>query len=415
MARTDVIVLGAGIVGTSAALQLAKRGLAVALIDRRGPGEETSYGNTGIIGGSGVFPTAFPSRLGDLISIALKRAPEANYHLAFLPKVVPWLLAFRAASRPHRLVETARLMHPLMSRAVAEHEALIKESGAERYLRKDGWLTIWRTERGFAGFQPALELGAELGVAANVLDTAATLALEPSLKPAFARAVHWPDIATLSNPLAVTRAYAARFATLGGVFLDGDARTLHRSDGRWRVETAQGHVDADNAVVALGPWAPDVLDPLGIRLPLAIKRGYHRHFRPQGNAGLTRPLVDAENGWAMSPMEQGIRVTTGAEFAPRDAPPTPAQLDRVMPLARSLFPLGEPAEPQPWLGRRPCFADTLPVVGPAPGQRGLWLDYGHGHFGLTFGPVTGRLLAEMITGTTPFIDPAPLRAERFSS
>ena len=414
MARTDVIVLGAGIVGTSAALQLVKRGLAVALVDRRGPGEETSYGNTGIIGGSGVFPVAFPRRFSDLLRVALKRAPEANYHLSFLPKVVPWLLAFRAASRPHRLIETVRHMHPLMSRSRAEHETLMKEAGAEHYLRKDGWLTIFRTLEGFAGIRPSLELGAELGVPAQVLDDSGALVLEPSLHPAFARAVHWPDIATLSNPLAVTRAYAARFVALGGILLEGDARSLHRIGARWRVDAAEGHVDADSVVVALGPWAPDVLEPLGIRLPLAIKRGYHRHFHPQGNAGLTRPLVDAEHGYAMSPMEQGIRVTTGAEFAPRDAPPTPVQLDRVMPYVKSLFPLGEPAEAQPWLGKRPCFADALPVVGRAPGQAGLWLDYGHGHYGLTWGPITGRLLADMMTGATPFTDPAPYRAERFN-
>src|SRR6516164_3866546 len=154
MARTDVIVLGAGIVGTSAALQLAKRGVAVALVDKRGPGEETSYGNTGILGGSGAFPVAFPDRISDLIRIAFKRAPEANYYLSFLPKVAPWLLAFRAASRPQRLIETARRRHPLMSRAGAEHELLAQESDAERYLRKDGWLTLFRTERGFEGIKP---------------------------------------------------------------------------------------------------------------------------------------------------------------------------------------------------------------------------------------------------------------------
>jgi D-amino-acid dehydrogenase len=414
MARTDVIVLGAGIVGTSAALQLAKRGLAVALVDRRGPGEETSYGNTGIIGGSGAFPVAFPDRLSDLLRVALKRAPEANYHLTFLPKVAPWLLAFRAATRPQKLIETAHRRHPLMSRAAAEHEMLMQEAGAERYLRKDGWLTLFRTERGFAGLKPSLELCAELGIAARVLDTAGTLALEPSLTPAFARAVHWPDIPTVSNPLAVTRAYAARFTGLGGILLEGDARSLHRVNGRWRLDASEGHVDADTVVVALGPWAPDVLEPLGIRLPLAIKRGYHRHFRPQGNAGLTRPFVDAEHGYAVAPMEQGIRITTGAEFAPRDAPPTPVQLDRVMPYAKSLFPLGEPAEAQPWLGKRPCFADSLPVIGRAPGQPGLWLDYGHGHYGLTLGPITGRLIAEMITGATPFTDPAPFGPQRFN-
>src|SRR5262249_48023485 len=108
MARIDAIVLGAGIVGTSAALHLAKRGLAVALVDRRAPGEETSYGNAGVIEGNTVFPPAFPSDPIALLRIALKRAPEANYHLPFLPQVAPWLLKFRAASHPQQLLETAR-------------------------------------------------------------------------------------------------------------------------------------------------------------------------------------------------------------------------------------------------------------------------------------------------------------------
>src|SRR3989442_1353843 len=129
MARTDAIVLGAGIVGTSVALHLVKRGLVVALIDRRGPGEETSYGNTGVIG-SGVYPTAFPRDLGPLARIALKQAPEANYHWSFLPRVLPWLLSFWSASSPQRVAETARVIRPLLARAVAEHEALLAESDA---------------------------------------------------------------------------------------------------------------------------------------------------------------------------------------------------------------------------------------------------------------------------------------------
>ena len=130
MARADIIVLGAGIVGTSVALHLVKRGLSVALVDRGGAGEGTSYGNTGIIEGNTIFPAAFPSRLAELLTIALKRSPVANYHLGFLPQVAPWLLAFRAASRPERLLETAQLMRPLLARAVAEHEALSAEAGA---------------------------------------------------------------------------------------------------------------------------------------------------------------------------------------------------------------------------------------------------------------------------------------------
>jgi D-amino-acid dehydrogenase len=413
MARTDAIVLGAGIVGTSIALHLVKRGLSVSLLDWGGPGEQTSYGNAGVIEGNTVFPPAFPHDFERLLRVALKRSPEANYHLLFLPRVAPWLIEFYKESEPARLAEMARLMRPLFARALAEHEALMEESGATRYLRKNGWVKVYRSDRAFVATKQERELGASFGIPLHVLDVDGVRALEPSIAPVFRHATYWEGAASVSNPLAVTQAFAKRFVALGGIILTGDARSLHRADGRWRVDTVEGHVDANAAIVSLGPWAPDLLEPLGVRLPLGIKRGYHRHFGRQGNASLARPVVDVENGYCLAPMEQGIRVTTGAEFAARDAPPTPVQFERLLPAAKTLFPLGQPLEAEAWLGRRPCFADSRPVIGPAPGQPSLWLAYGHGHWGLTLGPATGRLIAEMITGATPFCDPKPYGAERF--
>lgn len=413
MARTDVMVLGAGIVGTSVAVHLVKRGMSVALVDRAGIGEQTSYGNAGIIEGNTVFPPAFPSDVGALARIAFKRAGEANYHLSFLPSVMPWLLAFRAASRRDRLAETARLIRPLFSRAVAEHEALMGEADATHFLRKTGWLKVYRGEKSFGALAPEFDLAAKFGLPLQSLDTAGALAIEPSLKPVFAHAVFWPQAASVSNPLGVTRAYAKRFGALGGVTVAGDARSLHRVGNRWRVETNQGSLDSAECVVALGPWASDLLNTLGVKLPLAVKRGYHRHFRAEGNAGLSRPVLDAEAGYLITPMEQGIRMTTGVEFAARDSAPSPAQFDRILPRARELFPLGPRADDKTWLGSRPCFPDSRPVIGRAPGHAGLWLAIGHAHWGLTLGPATGRMIAEMMTAEIPFCDPAPYRAERF--
>jgi D-amino-acid dehydrogenase len=413
MARTDAIVLGAGIVGTSIALHLAKRKLSVALFDRRSPGEETSYGNAGVIEGNTLFPHPFPSNFGALMRVALKQAPEANYHPSFLPQVAPWLLAYRANSSPERRLQFAELMRPLFGAAIPEHEALMAEADATRYLRKDGWIKLYRSEQAFRDTAREREVAGKFGLEQRVLEPEAARELEPSLLPVFRHAVHWPGAASVSNPLAVTRAYAARFRALGGITLNGDARSLRRDGKVWRVDAEEGPVDSSNLVVALGPWAPDLLAPLGLRLPMAVKRGYHRHFRPKGNAGLTRPIVDAEIGYCLAPMEQGIRLTTGAEFAPRDAAPTPVQFDRLMPAAQDLFPLGEAIETAPWMGSRPCFADSRPVIGRAPGLDGIWLAIGHAHWGLTLGPATGRLLAEMMAGETPFCDPAPYRAERF--
>src|SRR5262249_47550379 len=164
MARTDAIVLGAGIVGVASALHLARRGLSVALIDRRGPGEETSYGNAGVIEGNTVFPPAFPGGLARLAEIALKRATDANYHLPFLPKIAPWLMAFRAASQPERLAETARVMRPLFGRAVAEHEELMAEADAAHLMRKTGWLKLYRQDSSFAATAREREIAAHFGI-----------------------------------------------------------------------------------------------------------------------------------------------------------------------------------------------------------------------------------------------------------
>ena len=170
--------------------------------------------------------------------------------------------------------------------------------------------------------------------------------------------------------------------------------------------------------MALGPWAGDLLETRGICLPLGVKRGYHRHFKGKGNAALARPVLDADVGYCIAPMTQGIRLTTGAEFAARDARPSPVQFDRLLPRAKELFPLGERADDEKtgdrtWLGARPCLPDSRAAIGPAPGEKGLWLAVGHAHWGLTLGPVTGRLIADLMTGATPFVDPAPYRPERF--
>jgi D-amino-acid dehydrogenase len=412
--KKNVIVLGAGIVGISAALHLQKRGVSTVLVDRQGPGEGTSYGNAGIIEGNTLYPYPFPRSIRALTRVALKLATEANYHAGFLPRIAQWLWNVRKATTPEGLETSARVMRPMFENALAEHEALVEAAGAQRYLRHTGWLRVYRSEEALDKMAKELALADEYGIPYEKLSVEQSLMLEPSLSPVFKHGVLWPKAASYSNPLGVSRAFNAHYLSLGGEFAKGEARTLKRANGGWQVTTEDGDVHAEEAVVALGPWSPDVLQPLGIDLPLAVKRGYHWHFSAKGNASLNRPVLDAEVGFILGPMEQGIRLTTGAEFAHRDAPPTPVQIDRLMPYAKELFPLGDPVEPKPWLGARPCFWDSRPVIGRAPGQKGLWLDYGHGHSGLTLGPVSGRLLAEMMTGATTFTDPAPFAAERFS-
>ena len=408
------MVLGAGIVGVSVALQLQKRGRTVVLLDRRGAGEETSFGNAGLIQREAVYPYAFPHDLRALMQHALNRGTEARYQLAALPKLAPFLARYWWSSRPGRHEEIAREYALLIEHCVTEHRALAEEAGATDLMRPTGWLKLYRTQaRLDQEVREAQELTRDFGVSHAALDPQALASMEPHLAADFAGALHWTDPVSVTDPHALTMAYVGLFQRLGGRLVTGDAATLDRSGQRWRVQTDEGPLDAGAAVVALGAWADLVTKPLGYRLPLAVKRGYHMHYAAKGNAVLGRPCLDSERGYLLAPMARGIRLTTGAEFADRDAPKTPVQLERAEPIARTLFPLGERIDPEPWMGPRPCTPDMMPIIGPAPRHAGLWFAFGHAHHGLTLGPVTGRLIADMLTGEKPFVDPHPYRADRF--
>jgi D-amino-acid dehydrogenase len=412
--RFDAAVLGAGIVGICTALHLQKRGRATVLLDRRGACEETSCGNAGLIQREGVYPYGFPHDFGALARYALNRTIDAHYHASALPALAPFLWRYWKHSRPARHAQIARLYSRLIEHCVAEHDRLAGEAGATALIRRTGWMRLFRTARERdARLAEAEQWKREFGLQFRALDAAALREEEPYLAPVLAGALHWTQPTAVADPQALALAYLRLFERLGGRFVQGDAATLEERPDGWRLRSAAGPVEAGAAVIALGPWADVITRALGYRLPLAVKRGYHMHYRAAGGARLNHPVLDTECGYCLAPIERGIRLTTGAEFALRDAPKTPVQLARAEPIARRLFPLGERLDAEPWMGSRPCTPDMLPIIGPAPRHAHLWFAFGHAHHGLTLGPVTGRLIAEMMTGETPFTDPAPYRADRF--
>jgi D-amino-acid dehydrogenase len=275
-------------------------------------------------------------------------------------------------------------------------------------------MRVFRTERERdTRFAEASAWRADFGINFSALDKKALQEKEPHLAPILVGALHWTDPVSVVDPQGLALAYLKLFESKGGRLLQGNAASLEQHQKNWKVRTVDGPLHADVAVVALGPWADVVTRVLGYDLPLAVKRGYHMHYRAAGKATLNHPILDTERGYMLAPMQRGIRLTTGAEFALRDAIRTPVQLGRAEPVARNLFPLAERLDNEPWMGARPCTPDMMPVIGKAPRHANLWFAFGHAHHGLTLGPVTGRLVAEMMAGETPFIDPAPYRAERF--
>jgi D-amino-acid dehydrogenase len=413
-ASADAVVLGAGIVGVSVAVHLQKRGRATVLVDRRGAAEETSFGNAGLVQREGVYPYGFPHDFGALFRYGLNRTIDAHYHPSAIPRLAAFLWKYWNHSRPARHSEIARAYAQVIEHCITEHEALIEEAGARDLARPTGWMKVFRTahERDLR-FAEAARWRQEFGLNYRTYDAAQLQAMEPHLAPVLVGALHWTDPLSIVDPNALVLSYLRLFEKLGGKFVQGNAASLEQEGGGWRVNTVDGAVGARDAVIALGPWSDLVTKRLGYDIPLAVKRGYHMHYRAAGRAVLNYPVLDTERGYFLAPMRRGIRLTTGAEFALRDAIRTPVQLGRAEPIARELFPLAERLDNEPWMGSRPCTPDMMPVIGPAPRHPGMWFAFGHAHHGLTLGPVTGRLIAEMVCGEKPFVNPAAYRPDRF--
>jgi len=408
----EILVLGAGMVGTCAALELQLRGHSVTLLDRRSPGQEASYGNAGIIQREAVEPYAMPRDWHALLTVAFRRGLDVNYHVSGLQSAWPQLWQYFLASAPSRHRAISRQYAGLIAHATSEHGRLIALARAEDLVRRDGLRLIYRTERALGrALQHSHRLKNDYGIGFTAQSAQDLSAAEPAFRIPLAGAVHWLESWSVSDPGALVERYAALFQQSGGRLLQGDANSLRSNKQGWQVETSEGPVQAGHAVLALGPWAGGFVRRLGYRWPLFVKRGYHRHY--VGGDTVNVPTLDAERGYVLAPQQRGLRITSGAEIARQDSPPTPRQLDGAEAEARQLMDLGNAVESEPWLGCRPCCADMKPIIGAAPQHPGLWVNCGHGHQGFTLGPASARLLADLIEGCTPYTSAEAFSPTRF--
>jgi D-amino-acid dehydrogenase len=409
--RADVIVLGAGIVGVSAAYAARQRGLSVVLIDRREPGSETSYGNAGILSSGSITPLNGPSLWSALPRYLTNQHPALRWDVGWSLRNIGWIVQFLGNATAARTKPRKAALHGLICASLKLHREWIVKAGASHRIRETGWLKAWRSDA-VASARAEQAALAEFGIDSELLDRQAISALEPNIVPVYKVGLLHTQTASVDSPGAVVKAYAQMFAGSGGQILRADIRSIVPDGDGWRVVLADREMRAGHVVVALGPWSADLLQPLGYRVPLAAERGYHREFKPNPARRLLRPIHDSEAGFLMTPMEQGIRVTSGVELTARDAPSSLAQLDAVVPAARSVVEFGD-AVGEPWRGARPTLPDSLPMIGPAPRHRGLWLAFGNQHIGLTTGPATGDAIAAMIGGAQPSFDVAAFAPSRY--
>jgi D-amino-acid dehydrogenase len=409
--QVDVIVLGAGIVGVSAAYAARQRGLSVILTDRREPGSETSYGNAGIISSGSIMPLNQPSLWNALPKYLTNRHPALRWDPAWAIRNADWVIRFMANAAPSRLKPRATALHGLIGASLKLHREWIVKAGAAQRIRETGWLKAWRSDA-VAAAKAEQAFLAEYGIESRLLDRQDISALEPEILPVYKVGLLHTQTASVDSPGAVVKAYARMFVDAGGEIRQSDIQAIAPDGDGWRVTLANGGILARHVVVALGPWSADLLRPLGYRVPLAFERGYHREFKPNPARSLQRPIHDANGSFLMTPMEQGIRVTSGVELTARDAPSSFAQLDAVVPVARSVVEFGEPVG-EIWRGSRPTLPDSLPMIGPAPRHSGLWLAFGNQHIGFTTGPATGAAIAAMIGGVTPTFDVSAFSPSRY--
>lgn len=401
-------------VGVCVAYHLVRRGHLVMLVDRCGPGMETSFGNAGLIQREAVRPHPFPRDLAALWRALPNRSIDVRYRGGAMLACSGALFQYWRYSAPSSYAHIVPEYASLIRHCTEEHAFMLQQVGAESLVHKDGWLEVFRTRRAFdKKLVLAEDAKTRFGVEYGTLDEVMLHSRVPALSKALIGAIDWANSWSVIDPGALVQAYARAFESLGGRAVRAEARNVSQVGRQWCLTTDQGTLVAHELVLATGPWSGEWLERLGYRLPLFCMRGYHMHYAEQGAAKLRYALMDSENGYLLSPKTAGIRLTTGAELNTLQAPPLLGQLQAAEYQARRIFPLGERRDAHPWIGARPCVADMKPVIGPGHRHAGLWFAFGHGHQGFTLGPLTGRLIGEMMDGETPCVDMTPFRANRF--
>jgi len=412
-APVDTVIIGAGIVGLSTALELLERGNRVALIDPDDPLGQASYGNAGVLNRGSIFPVAGPGLWARLPHYALGRDTAIRVRWTAFREFAPWLPRFLRAANESAWRTAAAALNPLVAASYDRHLEMAERVGIRHLIRRNGYMRVYRDGIGIAAGALERELLSEHGVAAEHVDERTLRELEPHLAPRFKAALLFADSASVESPGAIVAAYRAAALQRGARLIKGHALALEEGADTVTVHTAGGSIVAAHAVLSAGAWSGRFAARLGYHIPLAAERGYHVHLKPQGNAVLNRPVLDAAGAYVMAPMGETVRVLSGVELARPDDPPNHAQIRIVVADARRSLPFEPGPQEEIWMGSRPSTPDGLPVIGFPKASRRLLLAFGHGHIGFASGPATGQIAAQLLCGEMPAVPVAPFSPARF--
>ena len=396
----EVVVVGAGVVGVATALALQSYGVAVTLIDRGEPGMECSYGNSGAISPGSVAPLALPGILKTVPGMLLNQDGPLSIAWKHFPKAASWLVAFAQSAEPKRVAAAAARLNELYHGAVDAHETLAQRLGVPELFIRQGHLHLYPDAAAAEKDAMGWKLREQYGYQAEQLDRAGIEALEPHAPQGYAHGRYLADHGTILNPLRYVQAMVDAFVRRGGTLARAEVRALHITPDGWSVKTGEAALDRQRwtqVVVAAGAWAPQLLRPLGMLLPVESQRGYHAQFAGARHL-VGRTVVLADKKVFIAPMEGGLRVGGTVEIAGLKAPPNPRRAASIERIAREAFPALAQHQAEHWMGHRPCLPGSVPVVGHIDTIPGLWLAVGHGHLGLTGSLPTAQRIATGMCG-----------------
>ena len=409
----DVVVIGAGIIGLTAAFRLSEAGRKVLILDRKGMAAEASRGNAGAFAFADVEPLASPGVLWKAPGWLIDPLGPLSMPLSYAPKMLPWLYRFWQAGRPARHEASTAAQAALMRLAKTETEALFQTAGLSHHLRRDGAIYLYPGGAALRAAQPVWDLRARHGVEFETVSGARLADLQPGLSPRYSHGVFIPGWMTLSDPHAVACAIGQAAIARGARFEAGEVVDLVAGEADVQLRLADGRrIAAPQVILACGAWSHRLAAKLGDRIPLETERGYNTTLQP-GAFDLRRQLVLPADGYVVTPLATGIRVGGAVEFAGLERAPNYRRSEILLKKAERVMPGLKAEGGVQWMGFRPSLPDSLPVIGRAPRSPRVIYAFGHGHLGLTQSAATARLVADLALGRVPAIDLPPYRAERF--
>lgn len=409
-----VTILGAGIVGICTALSLVERGASVRIIDLGAPGQETSFGNAGVISPFSIIPQSLPGVWKKIPQMMFGGARPLSVRAAAWPRMVPWGLRFLKQGTEAKVRSAADAMEMLCAPTIDLYRRHLAGTGSEDLLKDSMYVHAFR-DGGRARLSDLdYAIRTEKGADLELVGKDELHRIEPALSPAFEAAILIKGQSRAMAPGKVGAVLAQKAAEKGVLFVQEEIRRLSREENGWKITCSTQTFHAKTVVVALGVWSARLLEPLGLKLPLMAERGYHVEF-PEPRVELNNSIMDVDAKTVSSSMEGGLRMAGQAEFAPIDAPPDPRRQKRLETAARAAFPDLNLEGSRFWMGRRPSFPDSLPALGDVDGLPGLHVNFGHSHHGLMMAPKSGEILADLIMDGRINLDLAALSPGRFET